>query len=155
MAVPEKLKNKKVLILVATLLGASLLGAGVFASSAITINSGSVVSLGAGAATVQTPCGLATIAAQQYLDSNAGVYKTGTFSVDLGSASATCGGKTLSFAFATGSTTGNATWAIQSGQHTYSYGIGGTTGGTTNSGGTMTGFDTAETNLSTVAIAVQ
>ena len=155
MAVPEKLKNKKVLILVATLLGASLLGAGVFASSAITINSGSVVSLGAGAATVQTPCGLATIAAQQYLDSNAGVYKTGTFSIDLGTVASPCTGKTLSFAYATGSVSGSATWAISSGSGKYYYGIGGTSGGSASSSGTMTGFDTAETNLSTVAIAVQ
>jgi hypothetical protein len=149
-----KLKKSWVVAIVA-LFGASLIGVGVFAATAITVNSGSAVSLGAGSAQVSTPCGVATISTQQYLNSGSGTFYTGTFSVDLGSASATCGGKTLSFAFATGSTTGNATWAIQSGQHTYSYGIGGTTGGTTNSGGTMTGFDTAGTNLATVAIAVQ
>jgi hypothetical protein len=157
MMVPEKLKNKKVLFLVATLLGASLLGAGVFASSAITINSGSVVSLGAGATQVQTPCGLATISAQQYLDSNSGVYHTGTFTIDLGNTnSGTCYGKTLSLAYATGSITGNATWAIkQQTSGTYTYGYATISGGTTQSSTLLQPFDTAATNLSTVAIAVQ
>ena len=155
MSVPEKFKNKKVLFLLATLLGASLLGAGVFASSAITINSGSVVSLGAGAATVQTPCGIATISAQQFLDSNSGTYKTGTFSVDLGTVASPCTGKTLSLAYATGSVSGNATFAIQSGAGSYVYGYAANTGGTSRSSGLLSSFDTAATNLSTIAIAVQ
>ena len=156
MAVPAKFKSKKVIFLVATLLGASLLGAGVFASSAITINSGSVVSLGAGAATVQTPCGIATISAQQFLDSGSGVYKTGTFTIDLGNTTGTCGGKTLSLAYATGSITGSATWAIKSqASGVYTYGYATVSGGTTQSSTVLQAFDTAGTNLSTIAIAVQ
>jgi hypothetical protein len=157
MAVPEKFKSKKLIFLVATLLGASLLGAGVFASSAITINSGSVVSLGAGATQVQTPCGIATISAQQFLDSNSGTYKTGTFSVDLGNTNTgNCYGKTLSLAFATGSINGSATWAIKqqiSGSYTYGYAT--VSGGNSQSSTVLQAFDTAGTNLSTVAIAVQ
>jgi len=155
-SVPEKFKNKKVLFLLATLLGASLLGAGVFASSAITINSGSVVSLGAGAATVQTPCGIATISAQQFLDSGSGVYKTGTFTIDLGDTTGTCGGKTLSLAYATGSISGSATFAIASqSSGTYVYGYGANSGGGSRSSTLLQPFDTAATNLSTIAIAVQ
>jgi len=158
MAVPEKLKNKKLWVVIAALFGASLLGAGVFASSAITINSGNAVSLGAGSAQVSTPCGIATISTGQYLNAASGTYYTGTFSVDLGTVSSTCATKTLSLAYATGSVSGSATWAIGAANSTglYTYGYAANSGqGASHSSGLLSAFDTAATNLSTIAIAVQ
>ena len=139
------------------LLGASLVGVGVFAATAITVNSGSAISLGAGSAQVSTPCGVATISTGQYLATGS-VFYTGTIAVDLGTVSSTCASKTLSLAYATGSITGSATWAIgaasSTGLYTYSYTtISGQ--GASASKTLLTPFDTAATNLSTIAIAVQ
>jgi hypothetical protein len=144
-------------IAIIALFGASLVGVGVFAATAITVNSGSAVSLGAGSAQVSTPCGVATISTGQYLNSSSGTFYTGTFSVDLGdTSSGHCSGKTLSLAYATGSIIGNATWAIKSqASGVYTYGYATVSGGTTQSSTLLQPFDTAGTNLSTIAIAVQ
>lgn len=157
MAKQAKFKKSWV-IAIAALFGASLIGVGVFAATAITVNSGSAVSLGAGSAQVSTPCGVATISTGQYLNSGSGTFYTGTFSVDLGdtSGSSKCSGKTLSLAYATGSITGSATWAIKSqASGVYTYGYATVSGGTTQSSTVLQAFDTAGTNLSTIAIAVQ
>jgi hypothetical protein len=156
-AKPIKLKKSWVLAIVA-LFGASLIGIGVFAATAITVNSGSAVSLGAGSAQVSTPCGVATISTGQYLNVASGTFYTGTFSIDLGdtSGASKCSGKTLSLAYATGSVTGSATWAIKSqASGVYTYGYATVSGGTTQSSTLLQPFDTAGTNLSTIAVAVQ
>jgi len=154
MAKQAKFKKSWV-IAIAALFGASLIGVGVFAATAITINGGTAVSLGAGSAQVSTPCGVATISTGQYLNVASGTFYTGTFSIDLGTVASPCTGKTLSLAYATGSVTGNATFAIQSGAGSYVYGYAANTGGTSRSSGLLSPFDTAGTNLSTIAIAVQ
>jgi len=153
----KQIKFKKSwVIAIAALFGASLIGVGVFAATAITINGGTAVSLGAGSAQVSTPCGVATISTGQYLNATSGTFYTGTFTIDLGNTTGTCGGKTLSLAYATGSVVGNATFTIASqSSGTYVYGYAANTGGSNRSSGLLSPFDTAGTNLSTIAIAVQ
>jgi len=161
----RKQSNRKWLIAAIGLFGLSLVSAGVFASTQITLNSGTshVVNLGAGTASVNVCGSYATISATQtYLTSSAS-YNTTTFSI-TGLGAGNCGGKILSMAFSpTNGTVNTATWAIPSsptGAETYVYGYG-SNGGSCSAGGTcqaqspFTAFDTYNSTLSTVAIAVQ
>ena len=139
----------------------SLISAGVFAATQITINGNNVVRLGAGSASVSACGSTATVAFSQIYDSTAQAYKTSTVSV-TGLPSA-CGGKTLQLAFKQNSTTYSATWSVPvavTSADTFAYGYGGS-GGSYNAGGTtlaqstFSAFDTAGSDLSTVAISVQ
>jgi hypothetical protein len=156
MVVPEKLKNKKLLFVIAALFGASLLGAGVFASSAITLNSGNAVSLGAGAATVNVCGSNATISTQQYFNSGTGSYYTGTISI-TGVDYTNCLNKTLSAAFTRGGTVYSTTWSVSNNMTNFIWGYAGGSSSAPNeySSSNLTAFDTAASNLSTIAIAVQ
>ena len=150
-----KLK-KRWLLLAAAIFGVALLGSGVFASSQITLNSGNTVSLGAGAAAVNTPCGTATISTQQYFNAAQQAYYTGTIALDIPASHSTCTGKTLSLAYDNGAgTSGSATWAVDDADNTYTYGYSANSGGTTRSSGLLATFNTASSNLATIAVAVQ
>jgi len=159
---PQKKTNRKWILVAAGVFGISLITAGVFASTQITVNGTHYVNLGAGSTTVNVCGTTATIsAAQTYLSSN-GVFNTTTFSITgLGTG---CGGKLLSMAFNNQNGIQSATWTIPSsptGAETYEYGYG--SNGTCSAGGKceaqsqLTPCDTAGANatLSTVAIAVQ
>jgi len=157
----QKKSNRKWLIVAAGVFGASLITAGVFASTQISVNSGTnLVNLGAGSATVNVCGSSATISAIQTFDPAAEVFKTTTFSITgLGSG---CANKVLSLGFINSNGTISATWSLPSSMSTskvfqYGYGSAGTNDGTTYQSGTaLTAFDTAaQTQLSTVAIAVQ
>lgn len=149
--------KKKWLIVGTSLFGISLITAGVFASTQITLNSGNAVSLGAGSASVNV-CGTsATVSAQQSFDSTAQAYLTTTVSIT--GVSANCAGKTLSMAFKTGSTINSATWAVPAGytdptqKFNYGYGSRGATAYDAQTA--LTAFDTYGSNLSTIAVAAQ
>jgi hypothetical protein len=147
--------KKRWLLLAAAIFGVALLGSGVFASSQIVLNSGNAVSLGAGAAAVNTPCGTATISTQQYFNSSQQAYYTGTISLDIPSSHSTCTGKTLSLAYDNAAgVSGSATWAVDSG-NTYTYGSAANSGGTSRSSGLLSAFNTAAANLATIAVAAQ
>ena len=158
----QKKSNRKWLVVAAGVFGASLITAGVFASTQISVNSGTnnLVNLGAGSATVNICGSSATISAIQTFDPTAEVFKTTTFSITgLGSG---CANKVLSLGFINSNGTISATWSLPSSMSTskvfqYGYGSAGTNDGTTYQSGTaLTAFDTgAQTQLSTVAIAVQ
>ena len=160
----QKKSNRKWLLVAAGVFGASLITAGVFASTQISINSGTnQVSLGAGSATFTLCNSTATISAIQTFDSTAQVFKTTTVSITgLGTG---CANKTLSLAFKTNSPSSvlnSATWSVPSGVTNstvfqYGYGSNGTNDGTNyQAQSPLTQFDTAaQTQLSTVAIAVQ
>jgi homoaconitase/3-isopropylmalate dehydratase large subunit len=159
----QKTTNRKWLIVAAGVFGVSLITAGVFASTQITINGSShTVNLGAGSATVQVCGSTATISALQTYNSASQSFHTTTFSVTgIGSG---CAGKVLSLAFSpTTGSVNTATWTVPTGENgstTFQYGYG-SNGGSCTSGSTcqaqssFTDFDTYLSNLSTVAIAVQ
>jgi len=162
---PQKKNNRKWILVAAGVFGISLITAGVFASTQITVNGTHYVNLGAGSTTVNVCGTTATIsAAQTYLSSN-GVFNTTTFSI-TGLGATNCGGKILSLAFQNQNGIQSATWAIPSsptGGETYDYGYG-SNGGTCTAGNNhcqaqtpLAAFDTSGANatLSTVAIAVQ
>jgi len=158
-----KKSNRKWFIVAAGVFGVSLLTAGVFASTQITVNNTHYVNLGAGTASVNV-CGTqATIAATQTYLTSTNTYNTTTFSI-TGLGNGNCGGKILSLAFAPSSGTVNtATWTIPSspdGTEKYVYGYGSNggscaTGGTCQAQAPFTAFDTYDATLSTIAIAVQ
>jgi hypothetical protein len=145
-----KFVNKWVVALVA-LFGVSLISAGVFAAATITLNSGNAVNLGAGAIPVNVCDQQATISTQQtYIDS---IFKLTTISLE-GINYSTCNGKTITMAFKDGSTTYSTTWGIAS---TYTGDlVWGGTAGTGQVGSTqLTPIDTANSQISTIAIAAQ
>lgn len=157
----QKKFNRKWLIVAAGVFGVSLISAGVFASTQITVNGNNTVNLGAGSATFTLCSSTATISASQTYFPATGTFNTTTFAITgLGSA---CSGKVLSLAFQTsGSIVNSATWTIPSSNTTsnvfqYGYGSNGTNNaGVYQSQSPLAAFDTAQqTNLSTVAIAVQ
>ena len=148
--------NKKWLIPIALLLGVSLVGSGVFASSQITLNSGSAVSLGTGAAAVNVCGSQATISAQQYFNTNTQTYYTGTISLANLDTTA-CNGKTLSMAYKNpqNSTVYSATWPISSSNSTYYWAYSATSStGSQYSNSALSAFDTALTALTTIAVSV-
>jgi hypothetical protein len=158
----QKKSSRKWLIVAAGVFGASLISAGVFASTQISVNGGSTVNLGAGSATVNVCGSTASISAIQTFDATAQIFKTTTFSI-TGLASG-CANKVLSIAFNNTNGIQTATWSLPSGLTTskvfqYGYGSNGSNDGTTyQSGSALTAFDTSAqtgSNLSTVAIAVQ
>jgi hypothetical protein len=155
MKFPSKIK-KRWLLLVAAIFGVALLGSGVFAASQITLNSGNAVSLGAGAAAVNVCGSNATVSTQQYYDSTAQAYYTGTISI-TGIDYNNCLGKTLSAAYKIGTTVYSTTWSVAASQTNFIWGYGGgTSSGANNySASNLTAFNTASSNLATIAIAVQ
>ena len=160
----QKKSNRKWLLVAAGVFGASLITAGVFASTQITVNGAShTVNLGAGSASVNVCGSTATISAVQTFNSTQQSFYTTTFAVTgIGSG---CAGKILSLAFSpTSGTVNTATWAVpssESGSTIFQYGYGSnggscTAGATCQAQSSFTQFDTyLATNLSTVAIAVQ
>jgi hypothetical protein len=154
----KRFATRNYLILAIALIGVSLVGVGVFASTSITLNSSQAVSLGAGAAAVNVCGSTATISTQQYFDSTHQAFYTGTISVSNINATDQCVGKTLSLAFKEGSNVISATWPIQTGYTNYYFGqLSSSSNSTPNaySATTLTGFDTAASALSTIALAVQ
>jgi len=156
----SKKRIRKPLLIAAAVFGISLISAGVYAGTQITINGNAGVNLGAGTATFTLCSSNATISAVQTFDSTAQVFKTTTFSITgLGSG---CSNKVLSLAFQTNSGINQATWSVPASNVTsnnfqFGYGSNGTnSGGNYQAQSALTAFDTAaQTNLSTVAIAVQ
>ncbi len=156
----KKKRNPKILLAVAAVFGFSLITAGVYAGTQITINGNAGVNLGAGSAQFTLCSSNATISAVQTFDQTAQVFKTTTFSITgLGSG---CSNKVLSLAFQTNSGINQATWSLPSSNLTsntfqFGYGSNGTnSGGTYQAQSALNAFDTAaQTNLATVAIAVQ
>jgi hypothetical protein len=151
--------NKKWLVVIGAVFGASLIASGVFASATITLNSGRAVNLGAGAVRVDA-CGTqATVSALQSFDSSSQSYKTTTISISgipEDAAPTGCGGKILSLAFLANSQTYNATWSVPTASSvlgTFYYG--GVTGPATMAQTALTPFDTAGANLNTIAVALQ
>jgi len=157
----QKKFNRKWLIVAAGVFGVSLISAGVFASTQITVNGNNTVNLGAGSATFTLCSSTATISANQTYFPATGSFNTTTFSITgLGP---NCAGKVLSLAFlTTGSVVNSATWSVPNPNYAtysfqYGYGSNGSQGnGVYQSQSPLAAFDTAQqTNLSTVAIAVQ
>jgi hypothetical protein len=148
--------KKRWLLLAAAIFGVALLGSGVFASSQITLNSGNAVSLGAGAAAVNVCDNSATISTQQYFNSSQQAYYTGTISIDNVDPTA-CVGRTLSAAFVRGGTVYTATWPITASYTSYVWGSSTVSDSAPNkySASLLTSFDTAQSALATIAVAVQ
>ena len=152
------MSRKRLLILVLGLLGLGFVGVGVFASSAITLNSGQSVSLGAGHASVNVCGSQATISTQQYFNTSAQAYYTGTIDINGINAGNQCAGKTLSIAFLQNGSLVSATWPITTGFTDYYYALATASANTSTSMYTTTAlspFDTYASNLSTIAVAVQ
>jgi hypothetical protein len=151
-------KKRNLLILVFGLIGALLVGVGVFASTLITINSGQTINLGAGSAGVNVCGSAATISTTQYFNTNTQSYYTGTIGISGINTGDQCAGKTLSISFLQGGQVYSATWPITAGYTNYYFGqINSSSNSTPNAyaNATMSAFDTAASNISTIAVAVQ
>jgi hypothetical protein len=135
----SKLQKKWVLAFLAVF-GISLISSGVFAASRITLNSGGAVNLGAGTAPVTACQTQATVSALQTLG-NDSVYKLTTIDLDLNTDN--CLGKTLGLAFIAGGTSYSTTWSIGNtgGARTFTYG--------------GLNIDSANSNISTIAVSAQ
>jgi hypothetical protein len=145
-------KKKKWVIALLSVIGVSLISAGVFASTTITLNSANAVNLGAGAARVSACQTNATVATQQTFDSGSQAFKLTTITLNLDTTN--CVGKTLAMAFKQGGSTQSTTWGItQSGTRTLTWGGSAGTGDTSYSA--LNPFDTALSDISTIAISAQ
>ena len=119
----QRKSQKKWFVVLLGIFGASLLSAGVFAASTITLNSGNAVNLGAGAAAVNVCDSTATISTQQTYDSNVQRFNLTTITISDVNTSNLCNGKTLELAFVAGGQTYRTTWSLVN--NTYSYSTGG------------------------------
>ncbi len=126
---------------ISALFGVSLLSAGVFAASQITLNSGNAVNLGAGTAPVDACQTQATISTQQTFSESSQVFNLSTVSVTLNTDN--CRGKELALAFKAGPEVIRTTWAIDNAGGVQTFSRGGFT------------IPTAQANISTIAISVQ
>ena len=148
-----EIKNKKVVALVA-LFAVSLISAGVFASASITLNSGNPVNLGAGAIGVTVCDQQATISAEQSYDMTDQRFELTTISVK-GIEYANCGGKTITLAMQNNGSLVYTTWAIDSAWTTGDLVWGGSAGTGQTGSRALTAIDTANSVISTIAIAAQ
>jgi hypothetical protein len=152
--------NKKKYILVAGIvLGAALLGGGVFASTTITLNSGNAVNLGAGVTSVNACNSAATVSTQTTFNSSYNAFLLTTVALS-GINDNQCQGKTIQMAFVANGTTYNATWAIPStasvNPDTFYYGVNPGSGYTYAQALTSPGLNIGATqSISSIAIAVQ
>jgi len=146
-------RHRKTAVVVLSVLGLALLSTGVFAASRITLNSGNAVNLGAGAASVSACQTNATVGTQQTFDSAAQAFKLTTLTLNLDTTN--CVGKTLSMAFKQGNVTQSTTWGIANltGNQTFTWG--GTAGSGTTAYTALTPFDTAASDIQTIAISAQ
>jgi polygalacturonase len=144
-------KSKWALAVLA-LFGVSLISAGVFASASITLNSNGTVNLGAGAVGVSVCDQQATISAQQSLID--GVFKLTTISLQ-GIEYDECDGKTITMAFVEGGETYQTTWAIDDAGFTDDADLiwGGTAGDGMTGSTALPVIDTADSDISTIAIS--
>jgi len=135
----SKIQKRWVFALLAVF-GIALISSGVFAASRITLNSGNAVNLGAGTAPVSACQTQATVSALQTLSASS-VYQLTTVNLDLDTTN--CLGKTLGLAFIAGGTSYSTTWSIGNtgGARTFSYG--------------GLSIDTANANISTIAVSAQ
>ena len=148
----SKKGNKKWVAILLGIFGVSLLSAGVFAATTITLNSGNAVNLGAGAAAVNVCDSSATISTQQTYNSTNQRYELTTISIsDVDASASACSGKTLSMAFVANSTTYSTTWSLVSGTTTYTWG--GSGSGTGYAVSTFAPIGTASSGISTFAVA--
>ena len=126
---------------VSAFLGVSLLSAGVFAASQITLNSGNVVNLGAGSAPVEACQTQATISTQQTFSESTQVFNLSTLSVTLNTDN--CRGKELALAFNAGPGVISTTWTIDNAGGVQTFSRGGYS------------IPIAQANISTIALSVQ
>lgn len=148
----QRRSQKKWFVVLLGVFGASLLSAGVFAASTITLNSGNAVNLGAGAAAVDVCDSTATINTLQTFDSTTQRYNLTTITINDINTGNTCAGKTLEMAFVTAqSQTYRTTWSLVSGTTTYTWG--GSGSGTGFSSSTLPAINTAAANISTFAVS--
>ncbi|NBX50237.1 hypothetical protein EBT25_09920 [bacterium] len=145
--------TKKWVLVFLSIFGVSLVSAGVFAASNITLNSGNAVNLGAGTAAVTACQNNATVSTQQTYDSTDQRFELTTITLALNTDN--CVGKTLAMAFKTGGgQTYSTTWGITSGgSRTLTWG--GTAGTGDTSYSALAPLDTANSNISTIAISAQ
>lgn len=146
-------QRKKAVAVVLSVMGLALLSTGVFAASRITLNSGNAVNLGAGAASVSACQTNATVNTQQTFDNSSQAFKTTTISLSLDVTQ--CTGKTLSMAFKDGSTTQSTTWGIGNLTGSQTFVWGGSAGTGLNSYSALNSFDTANSQIQTIAISAQ
>jgi hypothetical protein len=146
-------QRKKAIAVVLSVLGLALLSTGVFAASRITLNSGNTVNLGAGAASVSVCQTNATVNTQQTLDSTSQAFKLTTITLNLDTTQ--CVGKTISMAFKQNSVTQTTTWGITSGAANTTLTWGGTAGTGTTSYSALNPFDTASSDITTIAVSAQ
>jgi hypothetical protein len=109
----QRSSKKKFLLILGLILGAALLGGGVYASTAIQLNSGQVVNLGAGVAAVNACNSAATVSTQTYFNASQAKYLLGTISL-AGINDANCQGKTIQMAFVIDGTPYTTSWTVPS-----------------------------------------
>lgn len=146
----SKKGSKKWVAILLGIFGVSLLSAGVFAATTITLNSGNAVNLGAGATAVSVCDSSATISTQQTYNTSAQRYELTTISLANVDYSA-CAGKTLSMAFVSNGSTYSTTWAVTNLVTTYNWGGSAGTGATSYSA--LTAIDTANSTIATFAVS--
>ena len=98
-----------------TLLGICFILSGVLAVANITVNNGSGLSIGSGAATATSCDTTVSLSTQNTFDASAGIYKLATISVtDVDTSSSYCANKVMYLAIVLNNTAYQASWSLPS-----------------------------------------
>jgi len=112
----KRKRNKGVFAFITlTLLGICFILSGVLAVTNITVNNGSGLSIGSGAAAATSCDTTVSLSTQNTFDASAGIYKLATISVtDVDTSSSYCANKVMYLAIVLNNTAYQASWSLPS-----------------------------------------
>jgi len=115
LVIKRKRNNGLLAVITLALLGICFILSGVLAVTNITVNSGSGLSIGSGAATATSCDTTVSLTTQNTFDATAGIYKLATISVtDVDTTSNYCADKIMYLAIVLNNTAYQASWSLPS-----------------------------------------
>jgi hypothetical protein len=115
LVIKRKRNNGLLAVITLALLGICFILSGVLAVTNITVNNGSGLSIGSGAATATSCDNTVSLTTQNTFDATAGIYKLATISVtDVDTTSNYCADKVMYLAIVLNNTAYQASWSLPS-----------------------------------------
>ena len=115
LVIKRKRNNGLLAVITLALLGICFILSGVLAVTNITVNNGSGLSIGSGAAAATSCDTTVSLSTQNTFDASAGIYKLATISVtDVDTSSSYCANKVMYLAIVLNNTAYQASWSLPS-----------------------------------------
>jgi len=115
LVIKRKRNNGLLAVITLALLGICFILSGVLAVTNITVNNGSGLSIGSGAAAATSCDTTVSLSTQNTFDTSAGIYKLATISVtDVDTSSSYCANKVMYLAIVLNNTAYQASWSLPS-----------------------------------------